>query len=805
MAETIEKAETIIKKDRPALSGWPMIIAWLAMVIFALHTSTHMVGAGDTWVAMASGRHFINHGVDTIEPFSANSHKAGPTDESMVKYARQLRRSLATAKAPQGKIKSSLINYWADKAESFPDWPQWKKNFAAKIHPTGWVNQNWLTHIIFYWLTHESPVADAETLSFNSLVYGKALIYILVVACVFYTARVLGVNPALSALFACFAMFVGRSFIDIRPAGFSNLMVIVFFLILAISTYRNILYLWLIVPLTVLWCNLHGGYIYVFIMLIGFLGLHFFTSFFPNKFVSIGKKGIYHTIAVGIVTFIATVIFNPFHLTNFTHTFIISFSEHAEMWRQVNEWKPAFDWANPVGTAIPFLVMYIMAWLAIIIWAAVLLLTKRTLPQPKKRKNSDTDQYQWPKIDIALIAIAALTIYMALRSRRFIPIAGYIACPVIAMFIYQTIRVISATKNFHLKNKLAVSPMPKQLQRSFIVAGALAVVFFGTWWGLKFKRVYLDVWPTDERLNSVFMRMTASNVKPFDAMQFIRENKMSGKMFNYWTEGGFIGYGQDPDPNTGKTPLQLFMDGRAQAAYEHEIYSLWSHIMSGGPGIQSARIRRTAPNYVETGRWVGQQLKKYNVWVVLMPATQFGKAFVRSIERNPDWQLAFLNNKQRLYIDITTPQGRSLFEKSMNGRAKYPNEFTENLMAAHCRFVFGKDEAARQIGLKHALKAFDINPSQAPVLEILTASRFPDLRPNIFKFCNEYLKKFNEKKHIWNNQDGYHHRIAAAWAAAGFMQRNARINNDLENEKIFANQRLQLQNDLSVIEKSKRW
>ena len=76
-------AELTESKKRDALSGWPMILGWLAMLIFACHASTHMVGAGDTWVAMACGRHFINHGVDTVEPFSANSHKAGPTPEEI--------------------------------------------------------------------------------------------------------------------------------------------------------------------------------------------------------------------------------------------------------------------------------------------------------------------------------------------------------------------------------------------------------------------------------------------------------------------------------------------------------------------------------------------------------------------------------------------------------------------------------------------------------------------------------------------------------------------------------------------------
>ena len=56
--------------------------------------------------------------------------------------------------------------------------------------------------------------------------------------------------------------------------------------------------------------------------------------------------------------------------------------------------------------------------------------------------------------------IAALTIYMAIRSRRFIPIAAIAACPVIAMFIDQIIRAISAAINFRRHNRLSVSPMP---------------------------------------------------------------------------------------------------------------------------------------------------------------------------------------------------------------------------------------------------------------------------------------------------------------------------------------------------------
>jgi hypothetical protein len=968
--------------ERAALSGWPMILGWLAMLIFAIQACTHMVGAGDTWVAMACGRHFINHGVSTVEPFSANSHKAGPTEE---------------------EIKT---------------WPQWAQWIAGKVgmravkywHPTGWVNQNWLTHVIFYWLTTLSPFADAETFSFNTLVYWKFAIYIFTVICVYYIGRLLGVNPALSAVFACFAMFTGRSFLDVRPAGFSNLLVAVFLLILVLATYRNILYIWLIVPLTIFWCNVHGGYIYVFIMLVPFVVLNFLVNISKKRFVSIGLKGIYHTISAGFVALVAAIIFNPFHLTNFTHTFLISVSEHAKMWRTVNEWHPAFAWQNPVGTGFPFLILFILSigltffWLfsqcflprllkapkneleaqeklfetlstifgcaaavficwvtfisfsfvkadavslllcaafvcilllsiyksvhfiylavgltllamwssradvnysgryiysfvilpayvilhifvllfsktvkfklkdiafvvftavisllsmilifnpfkfkmpflnamkqfwelhriwapeyeknleityehlfavlyivnigSIVIWLALPYLRKlfNFLPS-ETREDSQVAQYELSKIDLPLMAVAALTIYMAYRSRRFIPIAAIAACPIIAMFIDQMSRTISAARNFYKHRSLSVRPMPYNLQLFFIFAAAVTVMTLGISWGLKFKRVYLDPWPTDLRLNSIFMRMTASNVKPFDACKFIRDNKLKGKMFNYWTEGGFIAWGQEPDPNTGLTPLQLFMDGRAQAAYEPQAYRTWSIIMSGGPIVQSAMIRRTTPDYTKVGQWIDEQLKKYDVWIVLMPLSDsevYNGPFVKGLEHNPNWFLVFFNNTDKLYIDITTPQGKELFEGISSGETIYPDEFTRDLIIAY--HTFAPSQGKQSLGF--AIKAFNLYPSQAPMQIILPLAKYAELQPFISNFCKNYFDEFAKDKSLYAKQDGYLHRIWAALIAGRYLRQIAEKQENTELVQFYDAKMKEYQSEQEPLQRAKRW
>ncbi len=125
-------------------------------------------------------------------------------------------------------------------------------------------------------------------------------------------------------------------------------------------------------PVTVFWANVHGGYIYVFIMLTPVVGIHVLGLLWRKLAVKLELApanpaiaplpgttlpALWHTIAVGFLAFLASIIFNPFHLTNLTHTFQISISENAEGWRNVHEWWPAFRWDNPVGTAFPFLVM----------------------------------------------------------------------------------------------------------------------------------------------------------------------------------------------------------------------------------------------------------------------------------------------------------------------------------------------------------------------------------------------------------------------------------------------------------------
>jgi hypothetical protein len=714
------------------------VICWAAMVVFAAHACTHMVAAGDTWVALACGRHFVNHGVDTVEPFSANSHKPGPTDQQLQKF------------------------------------PQWLRPVIKKAHPTGWVDQNWLTHVMFYLLA-KNPGADVNY-SYVGLVYWKFTVTFLSVICTYFIARNLGVSRYLSAGAACFAVFTARSFIDIRPAVFSNLMVPLYLLILVLATYRNFRYIWLIVPVIVFWANVHGGYIYAFMMLVPFVALNFITIPFKERFCSIGFKGILHTIGAGAAAFVAMIIFNPFHLTNLTHTFEISISKHAESWRSVNEWHPAFERDNPVGDEEAFLVMFILGWVALSLWVFAGFLKPKVETRRRARQNAETipGDYQWPKIDLAYIAIAAFTVYMAIESRRFIPIAALAACPVIAMFLEHAVRMFLARKNFDNTSQLSVPDARPVVERSMGAAIGVCVLLAAVFWGAKFKRIYLDPWAVDDVRDSVFMRMTASNVKPFEVMQFIRDNNLKGNMFNHWTEGGAVALGEKLDPKTGQIPLKLFMDGRAQAAYNHDKFILWQYIKSGGPIVRNAQLARrqlTGEDYKKIGEWIDGQMKQYNVWVILMPVNQINDTFMIAMQTTTNWRTAFMDNYQFLMVDKDTPQGETLINNILSEKAVYPDEHTKDLALAKNLVMFQDPNLALR-GLAYAKKAFEISHSQAPMQVLVhDAGRRPQLRAEVASYVKEYLDEFIANKDKYATEPGYVKKLVAAMIAADFLYR----------------------------------
>jgi len=521
---------------------------------------------------------------------------------------------------------------------------------------------------------------------------------------------------------------------------------------------------------------------FIFVFIVGGL-LIFAIALKKERFIALPVKGIYHTMAAGIVSFIAMIIFNPFHLTNLTHTFEISLSKHAESWRQVNEWKPAFDFMdkttstpNPVGNEEAFAVLCILTLVVLLFWLIAYFLKPRPIIKGGRRTQSpdtQTGTFKWPKVDLAIIIISLLTIYMAIRSRRFIAIAGPAAAPAVFLMILQSWQMFSARLSWKKKGLLQPVTLGPTVQYFVQYGTVLIFLCLGVFWTTKYERIYLDPWPTDDRYNTVFMRMTASHLKPFGVCEFINDNQISGRVFNYWTEGGAIAFGQKPDPETGQIPLKLFMDGRAQAAYDHNIFRLWQMIHSGGPPARKAMIthKKIMPEQMkEVGEWIDAQLNEYDVWVTLMPKLQWNSTFMRALKQTANWKTAYLDNTQHLLVNIETPQGKKLIDKILKDEAIFPDAYSKNMTTSTA--IFENNDRKRFNDLYPLIKAaFEEhqNPSSAFALRKLYS--LPAFKEKVVIDLQAFLDDFVQNQAAYRKQAGYFPRLISEEASARFLVR----------------------------------
>ena len=112
------------------------------------------------------------------------------------------------------------------------------------------------------------------------------------------------------------------------------------------------------------------------------------------------------------------------------------------------------------------------------------------------------------------------------------------------------------------------------------------------------------------------------------------------------------------------------------------------------------------------------QLKANNAWVVLMPAVVFGGSrdngsyhAMRALERHAetDWRLVFLNNRQKVLVDITTPQGKKLFDGIVvTEETVYPDEYHRNLIRSHCWYLYRSGLEEKRQGFEYAKKALQV-------------------------------------------------------------------------------------------------
>ena len=572
-----------LAKDERPISGWAWIGLFILLVAACLHGANKSIGGGDTWVAMACGRYTLGPWAQDQPNRTWQMHlldKIGIHATKHDPFGGTSRKFVPTADDPTG-IKSGKV---------------------------GWVNQNWLTHVLFYKMKtafggNELGPQKGEVL----IVIYKFLQAILTGLFAYWGARVLGAHPILAAATASFGMLLSRSYIDLRPNMSSIFFAAIMIMILNLWRKKRYRALWWMIPVTIIWSNVHGGFIYAIMVFAMVVGAYFvqilMLSLWRDHLVQVSWKGWRWLLITAVAVAIIPGVFSPFGWENLEHPFIVAAGNDGKVWREVIEWRPIWD-TGGFGNATPYIV-YLSIFAVVFLTWWTLFFCKPALPPSRRRRQKRTRaEMPWPRVDLAQLGIMAITIYMSIVSRRFIFLGGVVLAPFLAQMVQEIINMCRIRRAHQQELPLRLAPLSRRLAWSLaglsVLAGAaMTAVFAWCMWDVYYRP------PFDGSDYSVFRRMVGIPAQPVRAIKFFDLNNLKGIVFNEWVNGGFIAFHQTPKPATGEPSCKVFIDGRAQAAYELDHFQRWKKLHFTLPKPPPPARRRTLEKLQQFGNMLG--------------------------------------------------------------------------------------------------------------------------------------------------------------------------------------------------------
>jgi tetratricopeptide (TPR) repeat protein len=421
---------------------------------------------------------------------------------------------------------------WA--AGSVPEVDAYSHTSAGAI----WMNHEWLWDVL-YWSAYDLHPQLVAWLNFGVVLSAYGLIFSVAL-------RLSGsLFPSVAATWLAAA--AAHWFLDIRPHLFTLLFVGLF---LATRHWRHAPWMW--PPLLLLWTNLHAGFVFG----LGMIGLHVLGRTLDSCWRALrssrpkarsarsatkradGGPRTLATLIRGIPWLewgclagaAAATLLNPFGIHIFDYP--LAYLDAQSPFRSIIEWQPPALSIDPRRFDGRFW------WLAVLGLGGALAALRRA-------------PYH--------VALAAVTLAMAITSRRFIPLFGLTIAPIVAI------------GGAWLLDAAASRWQPLRDRRLGWAVGGVALALAGLFW--RDVRVYPDL----------LSRWTQAHFYPEAAVQYLRAMEPPQRLLNLYNWGGYL--------MLHAPGIPVFIDGRANTIYGDRVYNDYLRIQSAGRGYRALLAR----------------------------------------------------------------------------------------------------------------------------------------------------------------------------------------------------------------------
>ena len=374
-----------------------------------------------------------------------------------------------------------------------------------------WVNAFWISEIVFY-LSYKL----GGFLALTSLVALTGAITF------YFLYRRMDGNPFINAFIVVLAVLTAAPIWSPRPQIFSFLILALLDGWLSKIQKGGQKWLWLLIPIFALWANIHGGWIWGFLLLaahIAGMALNNLTK--ENRGNAENWKFLLRLVFWSAVAVLAIGL-NPNGISIWRLPFYT-----ASVSMQIQEW------ASPDFHLLEFQPL---------LWMVFLLVITAVLAKPKTN---------WATL-FKVLGFA----YLTFVSARSIAVFAIIAAPVLAEWANAAVENIKTELAIHIET--SAGPLLSE-KTNLVLNSALLFVIGVTALG----RAYLVSTPTEVNKNV-----------PLEAVQWLKENQIGGNLFNSYNWGGYLTWALPQTP--------VFIDGRADL-YGTELINEWWNVADGTP------------------------------------------------------------------------------------------------------------------------------------------------------------------------------------------------------------------------------
>ena len=383
-------------------------------------------------------------------------------------------------------------------------------HFSFTFAGQPWMHHEWLWGA-GYWLVYD---LDPELVAWANLGLLVAVFSVGFAVARHHCRSSFGAGCALWA-----AAATSYWFLDIRPHELTLL-----FVGIVVLTRNQPWGRWLWPPLMVLWCNLHGGFVFGF----GAIGLF---ALIETIRVSVAAKrlSIDARLWIAVALTALGILCNPWGWRILEYP--VAYLDSSSPFREILEWQPPGFSLDPRGFAGRF------TWLLAAVAAGAVL-------ELRSRER-----------DVYLVSLAAVTATMALTSRRFIPLFAVTTLPIVARLCTE------------LRDRAAARLPAALAGRASAAAPFAALLIAASLW----RDVRLTPW--------LLERWTESQLYPRAALRYLRALEPGPRLLNHYNWGGYV--------MLHAPEFKVLIDGRANTLYDEKTYLDYVALTAAGDGFSS--------------------------------------------------------------------------------------------------------------------------------------------------------------------------------------------------------------------------